>query len=121
MPLVVENHESWVQREREQHVRGDDGCHWHTRSEPLDIPTVGSEATKIDHAADHWNHQHVHPLETRKDLWQLLEEIRVILLFGRSTPIHINAEHVRKDGHQDVKREPTKEDDEEGHPLEILN
>lgn len=96
---------------------------WYLRQdggEAGDFPTVGSEASKVNHASDHGNHDQVHPLEALPDLWDLGEEVGVVLLLGCGSPAHVDGEHVRENGEEDVERDTTEEDHEEGHPLEVL-
>ena len=81
---------------------------------------MGSEASEVDHASDHEGHEHVHPLEALPDLGQLGEEVGVVLFLGCGTPAHVDTEHVRANGEEDVERYTTEEDHEEGHPLEVL-
>lgn len=100
---------------------GDNGdSHGNSGRETINLPSVGSEATQVDHATDHGNHDHEHPFEAVEDLGHLNEEVRVLLLLSGGSPVHVNGEHVRTDGHGDVERETTEEDDEEWHPSEVL-
>lgn len=78
------------------------------------------KAAKVNHGTNQRNHQHVHPLETRPNLRHLREEVGIILLLRRRTPVHVDTEHVRQDCHADVEREAAKEDYEERHPLEVF-
>lgn len=86
----------------------------------INLPAVGRKLAEVDHATDHREHEHVHPLKTFPDLGKLLEEVRVVLLLGRGAPAHVDAEHVRADGQQDMERDATKENHEERHPLEVF-
>jgi hypothetical protein len=86
----------------------------------IDLPAVGRKLAEVDHAADHREHEHVHPLEAFPDLGQLRKEVGVVLFFGRGTPAHVDGEHVRANGQQDVERDAAEEDHEEWHPLEVL-
>jgi hypothetical protein len=86
----------------------------------INLPTVGRKVAKVDHAADHREHEHVHPLEALPDLGELSEEVGVVLLLGRCAPAHVDGEHVRANGQKDVERDTTKEYHEEWHPLEVL-
>ena len=81
---------------------------------------MGSEASEVDHAADHEDHDHVHPLEALPYLWDFGEEVGVVLFLGCGSPAHIDGEHMRADGKQDVERDSAEEDTEEWHPLEVL-
>lgn len=74
-----------------------EGPRQHTR-QTIDLPAVWGEVTQVYHAADHGNHEHVHPLETLPDLGHLCKEVGVGLLFSSCTPGHVDAEHVGADG-----------------------
>jgi len=111
--LVAGSRRYWIKRWWWWYLRQDG-------SETGDFPTVRGEASKVDHASDHGNHDQVHPLEALPDLGEFGEEVGVVLLLGCSSPAHIDAEHVRADGKEDVERDTTEEDHEEGHPLEVL-
>lgn len=80
-----------------------------------------SEAAEVNHATDEGKHEHVHPLKALPDLGQFGEEVGVVLLLGCGTPAHVDAEHVRADGEQDVERDTTEEDHKEGHPLDVFS
>lgn len=119
-PSVVEDHERWVQGKWKQNVGNNRYTHRHGRGEAVDLPTVRSKTTQVDHGAYHGDHHHEHPFETCEDLRHLHEEVRVLLLFSGRTPIHVNREHVCADCHGDVERKATEEYNEERHPPEIL-
>ena len=99
------------------------GKSWYLRqdsSQTSNLPAVGSETSEVDHGSDHANHDHIHPLEAFPNLGNFREEVGVVLLLGCGTPTHVDAEHVRADGEEDMEGNTTKEDHEEGHPLEVL-
>lgn len=94
--------------------------HGHHRGYLIDFPTSGGKFTQVDHTADKWNENGVHPLEALEDLRDLLEEVAVFFLFGCGAPLHVDAEHMREDGHAKMERYAAEEYSEHGHPLEVL-
>ena len=50
----------------------------------------------------------------------LCQESRSALLFGRRTPAHVDAEHVRADGEEQMERNASEENRKERHPEEVL-
>lgn len=82
---------------------------------------MGRKASKVDHATDHGNHDHIHPLEALPNLGQFGEEVGVVLFLGSSAPTHVDGEHVRAEGEKNVERDTSEEDHEEGHPLDVFD
>lgn len=59
--------------------------------------------------------------ERFEDLGNLLEEVRVLLLLGCCTPLHVDVKQVREQCQADMERETAEENRHHGCPLEILN
>lgn len=59
-------------------------------------------------------------LEGLQNLGNLLEKVRVLLLLGCSTPLHVHVEQVRHQREADVERQAAEEDGHHGGPLEVL-
>jgi hypothetical protein len=100
---VVEDHQTRVERKGPEHMRADHHRHRRDRSETFDLPSVRSEVAQVDHPADQWDHQQIHPLEALEDLGQLLEEIGVILLLSGGTPVHVDTEHMGQKSHTEME------------------
>lgn len=64
----------------------------HDSREVINPPVRMGKGTQVDHATNDNDNEEVHPLESLENLRQLLEEIRVLLLLGSCTPLHVDVE-----------------------------
>jgi len=69
---------------------------WQHTSQPIDLLAMGREVAQIDHPADREEYETIYPLEPLPDLWQLGEEVGVVLLLSRCTPAHVDVLNVMK-------------------------
>lgn len=59
--------------------------------------------------------------EHLQDFGDLLEEVRVLLLLGCGSPLHVDMEQMCQQSKADMERQPTEEDRHERSPHEVLD
>lgn len=118
--LVFQNHQRRVEHERQQDVAREHDGQRHDGRDDVDLVSGRCVFAEVDHAADHGDGEGVHPLEALEDLGHLLEEVTGDGLLGGGAPLHVDAEHVRAEGEEEVETDAAEEDGEHGHPHEVL-
>jgi hypothetical protein len=120
-------HQPWIQDQWEQEMKCHDERQRPDGGEALDLPVVGyhvtqrSNARKDNHACDHDQAEDEGELEAAEDGGDLVEEGRTRCFLGCGAPTHIDGQHVRGDGLEDVKRDAAEEDGQEGQPGQIFD
>jgi len=79
------------------------------RGEIVDHPGVGRKGAEVDHAADDDDDTYVHPAVGFHDERNLLEEVGVLLLLARCSPLHVDVEQVSKKSEGNVERDTSEE------------
>ena len=90
-------------------------------SEIVDPPVCRRESAKVDHAADDDDDTDIHPFVRLNEERNLLEEVGVLLLLARGSPLHVDVEKVGKKSQGDVERDTAEETGHERRPLEVLD
>ena len=91
------------------------------RSKVVDPPVGGGEGAEVDHAADDDDNADIHPLICLHEERNLLEEVGILLLLARCSPLHVDVEQVGKKSQGDVERDTSEEAGHERRPLEVLD
>lgn len=110
-----------TQTYRQQNVTGEVDSKRHRCREALDFPPPRRKTTEENHDTNERDDTHVHPLEALEDLRHLLKEIAILRLLSRSTPFHVDAEHMRQKRQVQMERQPAEEDGKQRHPGEVLD
>lgn len=103
-------------------MRDANGREWQNSDEVIDSPVPRNErANREDNHGDDSEHGETHgPFEGLENLRHFDKEVTEFRFLARSTPGHVDAEHVRHQCLRDVQGETAEEDSEHEGPLEVF-
>ena len=122
LPLPRESHQRRIQCNRQQQMTNRNRCHRQDSNKICDMPAVRDEWRngQNNHTSDTDNGKRNAKLEPLQHLRDLNKEIRELCFFRRSTPCHVDLEHVCEQSLRDMEGETTEEDSKHENPFEIL-
>jgi hypothetical protein len=97
-----------------------DSAHRPTSNQQSNLPVLLNRVRTHYHYSRHDSAERKRPFELLADMAHSLEESNVFDFFGCASPLHIDAEEMRKEGLADVQRNTTEEDCKHGYPFEVL-